>query len=593
MQDAPRRLVLASETSCVARASEWLRGLGEEAGLGEDDIYRLDLCAGELLTNIVSHAFEDDDAHQIELNARLRKGEIVLEIVDDGRPFDPLGQPLTASATLHNDRPPGGWGLRLVRRFADQCRYRRVGNRNLTTLRFRHRASAPPLEAGQARRGTERRRNIGPMLAGQKRGDGTIVHQDERTGLDRRILGFISRFEIFRDVPYALVEQAIAGCRIARIPDGEVLLEPGQRNDSVVFVLSGRLRVHLDSPDSPNFFVIDVGDCAGEMSAIDGKPVSAYVVADAGCRVLVMDGPTLFGRLLVIPDVNRKFMAVLFERLRRASDRMVEQARANMELERLQRDLRLAHDIQLGMLPQESQFFPDRADVDCAAGIRVARQVGGDFYDAFFVDQTHLFLMIGDVCGKGLPAALFMVRAMTLLRSEATRREGSRRNPLERMVGRVNQLLIERNDASLFVTLFCALLDTATGKLLYLNAGHCPPVVALPGGEAVALVEPRNPVVGIVDYAQFASGEMDLAPGTALVLYTDGVTEAVSTAEEEFGLERLVATVRASDSGAVALLDATLAAVEDFARAMPQNDDIAVLVARYLGAKQRSATAPS
>jgi serine phosphatase RsbU (regulator of sigma subunit) len=365
--------------------------------------------------------------------------------------------------------------------------------------------------------------------------------------------------------------------------DGTVVLKPGEPNDAIAFVISGRLRVHLDAPDSPNFFTIDVGDFVGEMSVIDRKPVSAYVVADAGCRVLMVDAETFFGHLLAIPEIGRRLMAVLTQRLRRASDRMMEELRANMELAQLQRDLHVAHDIQLGMLPQESSLFADRAEVDCAAGIRVARQVGGDFYDAYFVDQNHLFIMIGDVCGKGLPAALFMVRAMTLLRSESTRRERAKRNPLPRMMDRVNQLLTERNEASLFVTVFCALLDTATGALAFVNAGHNPPALALPDGAFSLLDEPRNPVAGMIEGLAYKGGETVLAPGSAIVLYTDGVTEAAAPGGENFGLERFLAVLDASERTARALAQATLGAVEAFAGSAPQSDDIAVIVARYVG----------
>jgi serine phosphatase RsbU (regulator of sigma subunit) len=276
-------------------------------------------------------------------------------------------------------------------------------------------------------------------------------------------------------------------------------------------------------------------------------------------------------------------MVILTERLRRASARMLAQQRAALEFAQLQRDLRVAHDIQLGMLPQQTNLFADRAEVDVAAGIRVAREVGGDFYDAYFVDPTHLFLMIGDVCGKGLPAALFMVRAMTLLRSESTRRDRSKMGALHKLMDRVNALLVERNETSHFATVFCALLDTVTGRLAYVNAGHCPPLLAAPGGAFVPLAEPRNPVVGIVEGLAFASAELDLAPGSVLVLYTDGVTEALTPEQEEFGIGRVLATLGGPERSPAAIVPAIFGAVEGFAGMATQSDDIAILAARYVG----------
>jgi serine phosphatase RsbU (regulator of sigma subunit) len=255
-----------------------------------------------------------------------------------------------------------------------------------------------------------------------------------------------------------------------------------------------------------------------------------------------------------------------------------------MELKQLQRELGLAQEIQAGMLPQESPLFPERADVDCAARIRVARQVGGDFYDAFFIDQTRLLVTIGDVCGKGMPAALLMVRTVTLLRSEATRRTGAKRGQLQRMVERLNQQLAERNEAALFVTTFCALLDTATGKLAFVNAGHNPPLLALGDGSFELLIGPRNPVAGFVGTLSYGAGEVALPPGSALVLYTDGVIDAQAASGELFGEQRLLdALNRASGRSATQLVDDTMAALDGFVGDAAQADDIAVLALRYSG----------
>jgi serine phosphatase RsbU (regulator of sigma subunit) len=398
-------------------------------------------------------------------------------------------------------------------------------------------------------------------------------------------------------VPCHLVEDVVASCRLVRFHDGAVMLRPGQPNDAMAFVINGRLRVHLDAPDSPTYFVIAAGDCVGELSVIDGRPASAYVVADPGTRVLLVDADTLFERLLAIPAVSRNFMRILSDRVRRTSSRVVEQIRSELDLAHLQRDLGFAREIQAGMLPQESPLFPDREEVDCAARLLAARQVGGDFYDAFFIDSTRLFVTIGDVCGKGLPAALFMVRALTVLRGEATRRTGAKRAYVQRVVERVNRLLVERNEQSLFVSLFCALLDTATGTLAYVSAGHNPPALALGGGPFELVTAPRNPVAGMMEGLSFAGGEVQLPPESVLVLYTDGVTEAqgergeqVEQVEqlEQFGPARLLATLNgAGERSATALVDATLAAVDRFTGERAPYDDMAVLALRY-----RSPAAP-
>lgn len=583
MQDAVRRLELASHLSSVAIANTWVCGLGVEAGLNSDDIYRLELAIGELLTNLITYGFDGSGLHAVEICARLFPGEVRLSIVDDGRPFNPVEHPLGALATLSDESPPGGWGLRLVRCYTDSYEYERIGERNCSTFSIRRRIFPVGTERVAHRRGPDRRQSDSSPLFPTMREDGGTALVESRSGRDRRLLGFISRFEIFRGIPFHHLESTVSKCPIVRYPSEEILLRPGESNDAIAFVLAGHLRIHLDSPSSANFFLIEVGDCAGELSVIDGKPASAYVVAEAGTSVLLVNGETLFDALFAIPGVARKLMAILTGRLRRASGRMLTRQRASMQFEQWERDLRMAHDVQLGMLPEESTFFADRQDVDVAAGIRVARQVGGDFYDAYFVDPTHLFVMIGDVCGKGLPAALFMVRAMTQLRSESIRRDDAARSPLHEMIVRVNAVLLERNEASLFVTIFCAILDTVTGHLVYVNAGHCSPAIAAPEHPFRFLEAPRNPVVGIVERASFLEGSTVLTPGSILVLYTDGVTEALSMEREEFGPTRLLAALNEAERDATTLLATTLTTLTDFVDGEPQSDDIAMLVARFTG----------
>ena len=486
MGDATRRFALPAGPSGVARASDWLRSLGEEFGLSAEETYRLDLCAGELLTNVLAYAYPSDEGgtpHSIGLRAQFNERRVALEIVDDGRPFDPLAWRGPGAPRSLAEAESGGSGLLLVKRFADECRYARRDDRNVMRLVIRRGAVDGRAAAGaRLPRGPGRRGPAGAVALPVRRADGTLVRNDERQGLDRRLLGFIWPLAIFRGVPCHLVEEVVASCRLVRFHDGAVMLRPGQPNDAMAFVINGRLRVHLDAPDSPTYFVIAAGDCVGELSVIDGRARvglrrrrPGYPGAAGRCRYAVRTATR---------DPRREPQLHADPVRPGAAPRssVVEQIRWELDLAHLQRDLGFAREIQAGMLPQESPLFPDREEVDCAARLLAARQVGGDFYDAFFIDSTRLFVTIGDVCGKGLPAALFMVRALTVLRGEATRRTGTKRAYVQRVVERVNRLLVERNEQSLFVSLFCALLDTATGTLAYVSAGHNPPALALGGG---------------------------------------------------------------------------------------------------------------
>src|SRR5262245_36819089 len=157
--EAVQRLKLRNELAAVGRASEWLAALAADAALAPDDCYRLDLCAAELLTNIVSYAYEDERGHEIEVAVALNGRPVGPESADDGRPFDPTAHRLPQPATSLAAARWGGWGLRIVRQFADECRYERRGGRNVVSLVFNRQPAPAAAQAKPAARGTDRRGN--------------------------------------------------------------------------------------------------------------------------------------------------------------------------------------------------------------------------------------------------------------------------------------------------------------------------------------------------------------------------------------------------------------------------------------------------
>jgi len=424
-------------------------------------------------------------------------------------------------------------------------------------------------------RGADRRRASSAPPGGVERRTG---------GDDRRRHGFISRLQIFSAVPYELAEAVLAQCAIREVAAGEVLLEPGQANSAMHLLVSGRLRIHFDDRNSGNFIAIEEGGSFGELSIIDGQAVSAYVVADVPSRVMAIDEGVFWERLASHPGVARNLMRVLSERMRHNRDLILERMKDKLELDHLQKELGIARDLQLSMLPDGARLFPERSDVEVAGLMEPARNVGGDFYDAFFTAPNRLFLAVGDVSGKGIPAALYMVRAITQMRLDALRHD----DPAEIMAS-ANRALCARNEAGMFVTLFCAVLDTDTGELRYANAGHNPPLACRPGHAtpgADFLPVPRDLIAGVVDSATYRLGSLTLRPDEALVLYTDGVTEAMNAGGEFYGDERfLEAARRAGGRDAHALADALRGELAAFTGAAPQADDITLLCVRYKGSK--------
>lgn len=345
-------------------------------------------------------------------------------------------------------------------------------------------------------------------------------------------------FSLFRDANESAVIEAIGDSEVIDLMPDDVLLRPGDPNDTVYLVLSGGLAAYLDSSGKPgDAIAIPAGECLGELSAIDGKPVSALVKASVPSRVLPLSQDLFWIRLMAVPGVARNLMVLLAARMRRNSEVMLAGQRRQIELEYLRQELDVARQLQLGMLPLRNPMFPERQDVDVAGLMEAASAVGGDLFDAFFVAPQRLFFCVGDVSGHGIPAAMFMARTVSLMRIAAL----SFPQPAE-LIERVNDQLCVGNDANMFVTLFCGMLDIETGHLTYANAGHLPPIVVR-AGHCEPLPLPKGTVIGVLPGIRYRNLDTVLLHDDLLLCFTDGVTEAQTPTGEEFtepALARLI-----------------------------------------------------
>ena len=249
------------------------------------------------------------------------------------------------------------------------------------------------------------------------------------------------------------------------------------------------------------------------------------------------------------------------------------------ELDRLDRELELAADIQLSMLPMNFPPFPDRREFDLYASMTPAREVGGDFYDFFLIDEDHLGLVIADVSGKGIPAALFMMVSKTLIKNQMM----TGCDPA-RALEHVNLQLAEKNSAMMFVTVWLAVIELSTGKGLVCNAGHEKPALRRSGELYGLLAYKHNMFLGVNKKAKYQNREFQLAPGDSLFVYTDGVPEAANGKSEMFGGEGLVRTLNENpDADPEATVHHVHDAVDRFAAGAEQFDDITMLCFRYNG----------
>lgn len=247
--------------------------------------------------------------------------------------------------------------------------------------------------------------------------------------------------------------------------------------------------------------------------------------------------------------------------------------------ERIESELNVATEIQASLLPRIFPPFPDRPEVEIFALMDPAKEVGGDFYDFFFIDDRNLCFLIADVADKGVPAALYMMVAKTLLKTEAQRGV-----PPDEILSRVNGVLSDDNDKCMFLTVFCAVLNIDTGELLFANAGHNPPLLRGCQAGFRYLKVKAGMVLGPMPESRYQTETMTLERGDTLLLYTDGVTEAKNAASELFGEDRLLETVDGVPGGDVReMVQAVRGGVDLFAAGAPRSDDITLLAVRFAG----------
>ncbi len=251
---------------------------------------------------------------------------------------------------------------------------------------------------------------------------------------------------------------------------------------------------------------------------------------------------------------------------------------------RMEAELAFANLLQLNMLPNDFPVFPDYPEVDIYATMTPAKEVGGDFYDMFMPDQEHVAVVIGDVSGKGMPAALFMVSVKTLIQNSVEQNQS-----LDQMFEKVNNTLCAVNKLGMFVTVWFGLLELATGQLRYINAGHNPPLLLDTNGTAQWLKQRSGFVLAGKRNMKYKTFDLTMSPGQKLLLYTDGVTEAKTAQKAMFGDQRLLdyMTEHVTDG-----LQKTLAGikntVKDFVGDAEQFDDMTMLMLSYQGPVEKT-----
>ncbi len=393
---------------------------------------------------------------------------------------------------------------------------------------------------------------------------------------------------------------------------GDVLLRQGDASDFALYVAEGSVAVFAESDyDRVQLASLEAPRLIGELGVLAAFPRTATIEATSPVTVYRIEAAVLRDVGRREPDFLLSVIAQLGRQLDGTNRALSLYGNALSALERLEFDPRildeLAHPspqlvtfantfkrfadqiadkrrqaaelasaavIQRSFLPRPEILAPLSGVVELSASMRPARDVGGDLYDFFPLDDHRLAFCIGDVCGKGIPASLFMAVTMTTLRNA-----GRTSADVAETMSRANMLLSTDNDASMFATLFFGVLDTQTGAFDYANCGHNPPYILSSAGRH-GLPATGIPI-GLMPDRPAASARLTLAPGDTLVLYTDGVTEAMNPADEEFGYERLDKALASSGTRSTSdILSDVFAAVDRFADGAEQADDITALALR-------------
>ncbi len=269
-----------------------------------------------------------------------------------------------------------------------------------------------------------------------------------------------------------------------------------------------------------------------------------------------------------------------FARLADTFDKMTKDIKTiTKERERISSELTIAKSIQTSSLPAIFPPFPERKEFDIFASMVAAKEVGGDFYDFYFIDDNYFMFLIADVSGKGIPAALFMMTTKTIINNVSQ----IVRDPKD-LIEEINKKICSNNKNNLFITMFTGIVDVSTGKLYCINCGHNPPLIKQNNCEFKYMNMDSNHVLGVIEDAKFSIYETKLEPGDVIYTYTDGVTEALNADEEMFGEERLLNTINAcGNSDIVNIINSIKSSISRYSGDIPQSDDVTMLAFKYNG----------
>ena len=401
----------------------------------------------------------------------------------------------------------------------------------------------------------------------------------------------LSKIPLFSALPVDELDHLQNMLQVKNLQPGEILFREGEPGEHFYIVTDGKLDILLgvDTKEELLLNTIGTGEYLGEMSLIiPGGERTATARANRPSVLLAMSRDEFNALLKEYPVLSQAMVRVLSKRLdstnystfrdlteknrqlQKAYNELKAAQEQLIEKERLERELEVAADIQISILPD---VMPAPPNFDFGACIDPARQVGGDFYDVFRIGENKVAVVIGDVADKGVPSAIFMARAHALIAAEADTIE----DPGD-VMRKVNGHITHLEKATQFVTVLYGVLNINSGEFHYARAGHEPPLILLPNGNVERLPHKPGMALGLWEDITLDEATVTLAPGSTLLLYTDGMTDCRDPNGVPFGLERIQHNLsRCSETSAQEICDHLLRTLKEYQQGSKQDDDVTLV----------------
>ncbi len=409
----------------------------------------------------------------------------------------------------------------------------------------------------------------------------------------------LSKIPLFADLPHKELDKILSALDVKELADRDILFHEGDPGEHFYVVMRGELEVLMAEGKTEEMLlnVLRVGEYFGEMSLImPGGHRTASLRARGDSTLLCMSRLQFLDLTKKYPALSRSMVRVLSQRLDAANTQTfrdlteknrqlqiaydeLKAAQAQLiEKERLERELQVAADIQLSILPDE---LPVLDDFDFGARILPARQVGGDLYDIFLLRDGQVGVLIGDVADKGVPSAIFMARAHALIMAEADM--GMTAGEVLQVV---NRHITRLQKSTQFVTVLYGILDLKTRLFSYARAGHETPLLLHPDGTVERIPHSPGMALGLWDLVTLDERAITLPPGSTLLLYTDGMTDCRDMQGEAFGLDRIKTTLSSlSNINAQQVCDHLLGTLVNYQDGSKQDDDVTLVAIRTVAEK--------